>query len=126
MVTRDGTPVAEGTQSLIKPVEIDVAAVALPELVGDLRGTKPKPERLVLEVEDAHDPPVRVGALADRVGEDSVRAETLVARIRIRIRIRRPGCGPLLVRGSEKPGQLETCIEQRGWQLRRHTATVPW
>ena len=77
MVAFERAPLVERREALFEPVEVDAQRVALAETVRDLCGTQAQAERLVLEVQDAHDAAVRLGFLGRCVPEDVVGAEAV-------------------------------------------------
>jgi hypothetical protein len=64
VVTFDRAPVFESCEALFQQVDVEAEQVSVTQPIGDLGRPEAEPERLMLEVEHPHDPPVRLGFLA--------------------------------------------------------------
>jgi hypothetical protein len=77
MVAFDGAPGVECPETLVEQLCVEAQPVALAQAICDLRRAQPQAEGLMLEIEDAHDAPVRLGLPGDRVAQHVVSAQAL-------------------------------------------------
>ncbi len=66
MVAFDGAPGVKCPETLVEQLCVEAQRVALAQAICDLCRAQPQAEGLMLEIEDAHDAPVRLGLPGDR------------------------------------------------------------